>query len=163
MIVWSHAVSGLRTSSPGERVVHDLALGQERSAVPGVERKVIVVGSHLIGEKRVVPVNAPPQRTRVRVDQELVGVEAVPLGRCVRSVDAVPVELPGAHVGSVEVPDLVGKLLQGQAGDLAATRFIKQAELDRFRVGGEEGEVGSAPVPGGSERVGLSRPQPEVM
>src|ERR1700712_5483701 len=82
---------------PVEALVDDAALGDRRGAVLVVELEVGVVGG-LVG-RRVgqdvggVPVDRAVDRLGVGVDQQLVGVEAMALGRGVAAEHAVGVAL----------------------------------------------------------------------
>ena len=70
---------------------------------------------------------------------------------------AIAVKLPRRDVREVDVPDVLAALGQADALDLALAFAVEQAELDFGRVGGEQGEVGSAPVPIRPERIGRAR------
>ena len=56
------------------------------------------------------------------------------------------------------MPHLVGLLAHRHAFDLALTFRIEQAQLDAFRVLGEQGEVDALSVPGRAERIWSPRP-----
>jgi hypothetical protein len=51
------------------------------------------------------------------------------------------------------VPDLVGVFRQRDALELALAGGVEKTELDAGGVRGEEREVDTQPVPGGTERV----------
>ncbi len=74
-------------------------------------------------------------------------------------MNPVAVELARHQVGEVGVPDEIGAL-----GQRDPVRFlllmggIKETKLDLRRVLGEEGEVHSRAIPGGTQRIGVSRP-----
>ena len=89
----------------------------------------------------------------VRIEQQLVGVEAVAVLGLVGAVDAVAVELAGADVGHIAVEDLVGIFGQRDPLDFLAAVLVEQAELDLGGVGGEDREIGPLAVPGGAARV----------
>ena len=98
--------------APGEgRVDHRRQRGIRR-AVAVVEGQVGLRVAELVAEQLVGPAHVAADRLGVRVEHDLVGIEAVPAGGLVRPVDAVAVELAGQDVGQVGVPDLVGVLLQ---------------------------------------------------
>src|SRR5262249_55548724 len=93
------------------------------------------------------------------VQQQLGRVKAVALFGRVRSVNAVAVALPGARFRQVDVPDLRGLFRHANAGDFfVAVRPVEQAQLDAGGVLREEREIDPGPIPGGAERVRLSRP-----
>ena len=105
--------------APRERGVHDDALGHEGRAVPIVLDQVGVGIAHAVAEDRVAPLDGPGDRLGVGIEEQLPGVEAVPGGRLVRAVDAVPVEEPGSALRKVDVPDLIGALHHRHAVDFA--------------------------------------------
>ena len=92
----------------------------------------------------------PSIALRVRIDQQLRGVEAPPVSRVVRAVDAVAVPLPGPDAGQVAVPVERRPLVDVDA--LLAAVLVEQAELDALGVLREEREVRAAAVPVGPER-----------
>src|SRR5260221_12430589 len=79
--------------------------------------------------------------------------------RLVRSVDAIPVELPRADIGQIAVPHLVRALRQPDLRGLRGVILVReQAQLHAARVLGEEREVDAGPVPRGSQWIGTARP-----
>ena len=139
---------------PGVRHVHDHRLVHVAGVVAPVERQVRLLVAGAIAEMRVGPCELAGELLAVGVDQQLVGIEAVAGLRLVGPVHAIAVELARRHVGEINVPDVLGVLRQGDAVGLAPAGAVEQAEIDARRVGGEQREVGAAPVPGRAERVG---------
>ena len=138
--------------APGVRRVDDPALRHRPGAVAAVEGEVGARAADPVAVERVVPAQLAGERPGVGVEQQLVRVEAVPgLGR-VGAMGAQAVELAGAQVGEVAVPDLVGELRQRDAVGLAPALGVEQAELDPAGVGGEDRDVDAGAVPGGAER-----------
>ena len=112
---------------------------------------------------RFVPAHRPSHHLRVRVEDELVRVEAVSLVRGIRPVHAIPVELPGVDVGQVPVPHHVGLFRQRDRQGLDVVgRRIEQAELDPCGVLGKDREIDADPIPGCAERIGSARPDAEA-
>src|SRR5271166_1191655 len=145
--------------APGERSVH---YGRQRSkpcAVAFVERQVGVGMIELVGEQRIIPLQVAPDRLRVRVEQEFLGVEPVSLLRLERAMHPVTVELAGNDVGKVVVPNLCS-LLEERDGRrfLRIVGPIEQAELDLRRILREETEIDTGSVPSGSQGIWSSRP-----
>jgi hypothetical protein len=144
---------------PRERRVDDDGFRETGGVVVGRRLEILLGPADLVGEERIAPLDRPGDRLRVRIDEELRGVEALPLGRGVRSVDAVAVVLSRAHVGQIAVPDLVGALhhrnllaLDGVVGPL------EQTELDRRRLLGEERKVDPFAVPRRPGGIRAARP-----
>jgi hypothetical protein len=106
MTVRFHGVFG-SDRSPGEGVVDDDALRNATGAVVGIGLEVFPGGADLVREDGVAPPDGTGDRFRVRVDEQLRGIEAMPLLGVVRSVNAVAVVLAGAHVRQVAMPHLV--------------------------------------------------------
>src|SRR5213079_1728502 len=104
---------------------------------------------------REIPLHGPLDRLRVRVEQELVRIEAVPARRVVRAVDSVAVPPARADAGDVAMPVVRGDVVQL---DPRLAVAFEQAELDALRVLGEEREVRPLAVPRRAERERLTRP-----
>ena len=151
----------LAVVAPGEgRVDHD-TFRDEGRAVALVERQVLILVPDSVAVERIVPLDLAGQGLGVRVDQELVGVEAVPgIGRK-GAVHTIAVELTGPHVRQIAVPDFLRHLRQGDAMHLLAVG-VEQAELDLAGSGREQGEIGALAVPGGTQREWPPGPQSQV-
>src|SRR5205823_7408622 len=83
----------------------------------------------------------------IRVEHQLVGIEAVPGTRLVGAVHAVAVNRSGVHIRHITVPDLVSEF--GQLDSLALAGSVEEAELDACRIGREQREIDPLAVPGG--------------
>src|SRR5215467_4676647 len=95
-----------RFALPVEIRVDDNAFWHERGAVALVEGGV-VAGFQLIPEDRGVPLQIAEMSAGIRIEHQLVGIEAVPGRWLVRAVHAVPVYRSGTDIGDIAVPDLV--------------------------------------------------------
>ncbi len=84
---------------------------------------------------------------RIGIDQQLVGIEAVAMFRLIGAVNAITVELTGADVVEITVPDIFGALGQFNAFEFASALAVEQAQFDLLRVGGEQRKIGSPAVP----------------
>ncbi len=163
MMVSSHATSGCAArfvvAPDGER--HH-RLRHQRGVVAAVERQVRPGAVEL---KAVVQI-AGDQLSRdlpgIGIEQQLVGIEAVPLVGLVRPVDAIAVVLPCGDVGEMPVPHVAGSLRQRDARELAAVRAVEQAQLDLFGVRGEQREVGPATVDGRAQRMRRAGREPHA-
>ncbi len=148
---------------PRESRVHHQALGHGARRVTGVEGKVDRGIADGVAEELVTPTDRSAHRLGVRVDQQLAGIEPVSALGVVRSVDPVPVQRPGAHVGQVHVPDVVGLLPHGDRRRRHRSGgIVEEAQLHRPRALGEEGEIDPLAVPGGAERVRSPGPDPHA-
>ena len=122
-------------------------------AVVGVALARVV---DVVAEQRLVAVEVAVECLGVGVDEQLVRVAAVAVGRVVGAVDAVGVALAGHDAGQVAVPDVRVDLFERDAG-FGAVR-VNEAQLDLFRDIGEQGEVGAGTVVRGAQGVGVSGP-----
>ncbi len=95
-------------ASPGVGGIDDAAFRHEAGAVAVVHAQVFLPRSDRVAEQRVVPAQRADERLGVRVEQQLVRIEAVAVLRIVGSIDPIPVDRAGPRVGQVAVPDLVG-------------------------------------------------------
>ncbi len=157
-LVPGHARPAPVVAFPVERLVDDDRLRDRGRVVALVDVQVGVVAA--VGHVREGARGAVPDRAldrlRVGVDEQLGGVEPVPLLRRVRAVDAVAVALAGADPRHVAVPVPGGAL--GELDARLRVVAVEQAELDALGVLGEEREVRPVAVPRGAERERLSRP-----
>ena len=96
----------------------------------------------------------PDDLLGVGIEEELVGVEAVPGRGLVGAVHPVAVDRAGPRVRQIAVPDLVGVFRQLDALEFALASLIEQAELHLGGVGREQGEVDAEPVPCRAKRIG---------
>jgi hypothetical protein len=91
----------------------------------------------------------------IGIEQQLVGVEAMPGVRLIRAVDAVAIERAGLDAGNVAVENLVGIFRQFEPVGLALA--VEQAHLNLGGVGGKQREIGpligTLAAPAGSQRV----------
>ncbi len=139
---------------PVEARIDDDALRDRRRIVFLIGGFAVLVARLIAEDAGSLPVDPLLDRVRIRVDQQLGGVEAVPLFRGIGAVDAVPVALSRADTREVGMP--VRALARGQlVADLAAVG-TEEAELDALRVLGEEREVRPFAVGSRTEREGPS-------
>ena len=96
--------------APAERGVDDPALERAGRVVARVEREVLAAAADAVAEMRVGPAQRALDHPRVRVEQQLVRIEAMALLGRVGAVHAVAVEQPGPRLGQVAVPDEVGAI-----------------------------------------------------
>ena len=142
--------------SPVEGLVDDYRLRHAARVVAPVEREVLARAAGAIGEMRIAPYQASGKPPGIGIEQQLVGVEAVAVLRLIGSVNAIAIELPGRYVVEVAVPDIFAALGQFDAFEFAAALIVEQAELDLFRIGGKQREIGSPAVPACTEARGRS-------
>ena len=144
---------------PVERLVDHDRLRDRRGVVLVVELEIgVVPAGHVREHVAGLPVDGALDRLRIRVDQELVRVEAVPLLGRPAPVDAVAIALPRPDPRQVAVPVERRALRELVAG--LTVRLVEEAELDLVGVLGEEREVRALPVPLRSEWERLAWPDP---
>ena len=71
-------------------------------------------------------------------------------------MDAIAVELPGAQLGQIPMPDVIGALAQHNPLDLTPAVRVEQTEFDLAGVFREQGEVDAVAIPGGAKRLRVS-------
>src|SRR3982750_727480 len=89
--------------------------------------------------------------TRVRIEEELIGIEAVARFRFVWPMYPIAVDCSGRHPGQVSVPDLIRIFRQFNSLNFPLRR-IEQAHLNLGGVGREQCKIGSLPIPRGATR-----------
>src|SRR5512140_2592782 len=97
--------------------------------------------SERVAEHRVAPLELSGQAARVRIDHQLVRIEAMAFVRRVGAMDAIAVQQARSRFRQVAVPDLVGALAQRDALQLASSGGIEDAELHPLRELREQREI----------------------
>src|SRR5690606_1775272 len=95
---------------------------------------------------------------RIRIEEQLVRVEAMPFVGRVWAVDAIAVQEAGTCERQVAMPDLVGMLAQRDHRRCGAPVALEDDELDALGMLGEERKVDPFTVPRRTEGVGAARP-----
>ena len=140
--------------APGVRRVDDLALGHEWRAVAFVETEVGVGVADGVAEQRFRPFKLANQLFGVRVDQQFVVIEAMAVGRVIRTINAVAVNQPRMRIRQVAVVDLIGVFRQLDALEFDFSGVVENAQLDLGGVGGKQSKVHPQTIPGRTEREG---------
>src|SRR5690606_6071174 len=90
------------------------------------------------------------QLARVRIDEQLVRIEAMTLLGLVGPVNAIAVDRARAEPFDVAMPDLVGIFGQLDALELPLAVAVEQAQLDLGRMRREQREIDPFTVPAGT-------------
>lgn len=145
--------------APAELRVYDDREWSAPGVVAIVEAQVFSWIADFVTKHRIRPADAAPDRSRIRIEQNLVWVKAMTGGWVVRSMNSVTVQLTRTNVGQEAMPDSVRLFFQDdRVGFCAIARRIEQAQFDFRSVFGKESKVDAAFVRGGSQRIRLSRP-----
>ena len=86
----------------------------------------------------------------IGIEQQLVGVEPMPLGGLVRPMDAIAIDLARPDVSDPAVEDLVGVFGKLDALQLGGAVGVEETDLDLGGIGREQREVHALPVPVGA-------------
>jgi len=143
--------------APRERGIDHDGLRHPGRAVALVAREIGVAMADRVAEERVAPRHRPGDRVRVRIEEELGGIESVPGRRFERPVHPIPIAETGTRRRKVHVPHLVRALRHRHA--TLAVVFVVETELDAGGVLGEEREVDAGAVPRRAERIGVAGPR----
>ena len=147
----SHGRMALFT--PGEGFIDNHRFRHSARIVATVEREVRAGAAGAITEMRVAPHQPPSDPFGIRIDEELVRIEAESVLGIVSPVHPVAVELAWDDIVEIAVPNVLGAFGQRNALDLASTLSIEQTKLDPFGVGREQRKIGATSVPGGAKRM----------
>src|SRR5262245_23387548 len=120
--------------SPCVRGILHNTFGHHWRAVSPVHREIAAMRARTITEKRVVPDYAAVEPARVRIDQELIGVETMPFFWSIGAIHAVAIVLAGHYALEVAMPDLVSPQRQADAARFVPPVGLKQAEVDGARM-----------------------------
>ena len=132
--------------APVEGLVDHHRLRHAARIVAAVKGKILARAPGAIAEMRVAPHQPAGELLGIGIEQQLVGVEAVAaLGHRGRGRDSR--RAARGDVVEIAVPDVLGALGQFDPLELAAALAVEQAQLDLFRIGREQREVGAPSVP----------------
>ena len=138
---------------PREGGIDHPAFRHAGCGVTPVECEILALGAEAIPIVRIAPVDVAGDRFRVRVEQELVRIEAMTLFRAIGSIDAIPIEQPGPRFRQIAMPDQIIVFHERDALDFPPPLRIEDAELDFLRVLREQREIDAFSVPRRSTRV----------
>ena len=158
MIVSSHGVCGRRSSPQVKAGSTTRHFGMLRALSRRSNDKSSRGLPSAIAENRVGPAQPALQRLGIGIDQQLVGIEPVPVRRVEGPVNAIAVKQVRASIGQIGVPDFVGIFGQHDARFLTAAGAIEQAQLDLFGMRRKDREIDALAVPGRAERIRPTRP-----
>ena len=148
-----------RIVAPTERRINDDALGHRTGAVAVILGEIGIRVADGVAEYDIAPGNGAGDGFRIGVEQQLRRIETMAFLRLIGPVHAIAVKLPRSRFGQISVPDLIGVLSQTDARLLLRrVGRIEQAKLNGSGILGKEREADARAVPGGAERVRLSRP-----
>ena len=146
-----------RVVTPVIGAIHDHALGEVRSGVALVEPQVQMGVAQRVAKEAVGDRDGAVDPARIRVEQQLVGVEPMALARRVRALHAKAIALTRAQIGKVAVPDEVGAVGQPDAL-LPGTLRVEEAQLDGAGVLAVDRDVDPLAIPRQPQRIGRSPP-----
>src|ERR1700733_1286836 len=102
----------------------------------------VISRSNVIREYRCLPVDFSRDCLRIRVDEQFVVVEAMPLFRSPRTFNSKTIELTWLDVPYEAVPDKCGTLAERNAISLRPRR-VEQAQIYAGGILREDREIGS--------------------
>jgi hypothetical protein len=145
--------------TPSESLIDHRAQRRKCRVVAVVEGKIFFRIAHAIAEHlEVAPLQQTSDRFGIGIEEDLIGIETMPLVRSIGSVYAIAVKLAWPEAGEIAVPNPVPLFRKGDPVRFGSGfRRIEKAKLDVRRVLGEDGEIDSQSVPGRTERIGDPR------
>ena len=149
-------------AAPLEVGIDDDGFRHEGRAVALVEGEVVALGADRVAEHGGIPGQQAGMGARIRVEQQLVWIEAMTLLGRVRPVGAKPIASRRSDPLDMAVKDLVGVFGQLEAFDLLLAIVIENTDVHAGRVGGENGEIRPSFVRCRAERVRLAFADPHL-
>ena len=133
--------------APGVGGLDDPAFGNKARIVAPVDCQILARAADAIAKYRVGPAQPAMKRLRIGIDQQLIGVETVPIGGIVRSVDPVAIKQAGARIRQIDVPDLVGVFGQFNPRFFVQAGVVEQTQLDFLGMSRKKSEIHALAVP----------------
>src|ERR1700687_5261018 len=144
--------------TPIVRGIDHHALGHRMRTVSRISAKRRGSEARARPEHRIVPLGRPIDRTRIWIEQQLCGIEAMPRGRIVGTGDAIAIALSRTNARNVPVPDMLGSLDKRYSSDFVISILsAKQAKGGSGCMLGKQREVCALAVEGGAERISRAR------
>ncbi len=143
---------------PGEGFFDNGPQRSMRGAIKRTKRTVGLRAGGVVAVQALVPLKWAPNRLCVRVKQDLVWIESQAFVRIVRPINAISVELAGAQVHDVAMPDGPRLLVHFKymAGVLVGGG-IKQQQFYFFGMGAVQGKVYADTIPRSTPWIRFAR------
>ena len=141
--------------TPRERRIDDHRLRHPRRTVAPIQHEIRLGMPDLIAEQRITPLHRPIDRPRIRIEQQLRGIEPMPRLRLPRPLHPIPIPQPRPPLRQIDMPHMIGLLLDGDPRLLVP---LEQTQLHPCRIFRKEGEVDPRPIPSSSQRIRPPRP-----
>ena len=150
-----HAAAPIFAAPLEVRIDHD-RLRRKGRAVALVEGEVVALGAKRVAEHRGIPGQRSGMGERIRVEQQLVWIEAMTLVGNVRPVGAKPVAGRRSDALDMPVIDFVRVFGQFEAFDFLLAVVVENADVYAGGVGGENSEIRPSLIRRRAERVRLA-------
>ena len=145
---------GRLVRAPVETGIGHNAARHGKGAVAAVEGQIGGGVADAVAHQRVGPLDLADDLAGIGVKKQLVGVEAVAVGRVIRPVGAQTVAGAGHQTFDMAMPDVAVAFRQGEAGQFLAAVVGEKADLDLRRIGREDGEIHPRTVEGRAQGPG---------
>ena len=148
---------GCRIFAPLKGRVDHNRFRHGKGAVAGVEGQVCARAAHLVAHQGIRPAQPPLQRAGIGIDQQLVGVEAVPGLGLIGAMGAKAIKRARHQARHALMPDVAVALAERQARGFLAPVGREQAQIDPFGMGRKDREIHAIPVETGPHGIGTAR------
>ena len=138
---------------PRHRLVDHNRLGHAPGIVTPIEGEIVTAAAGAIAEMHIAPGDPAGEPLGVRVDQQLVVIEAVSLLRRIGAMDTIAIKLARQDIVAIDMPDILAAFRQNDALKLAPALIVEQAKLDLGGMAGEQSKVDAFAVPCRPERM----------
>jgi len=113
--------------SPGKSRIDNHRLEHPRSAIAAIKREIRQTVPDAVAEMRVAPLEVADNLLGIRIQQELMAIEAKALLRIVRSVDAIAIHQPRPCLRQVAMPHLICLFADVDPMQFAVAGWVKNA------------------------------------
>src|SRR5262249_26782936 len=118
--------------APGEGLVDDHTLGHTARIIAPVKREIAACATGAVAEMRIAPYEPSAQLPCIRIDEELVRVEAQSTLGLIGAMHPIAIELPRRPIAEIAMPDILGAFRQRDALDLPPAMALEKTDLDFF-------------------------------
>ena len=142
--------------APVKTRIGDDAFRHGERTVAVVEREIRCRAADPIAHERVGPFQLPSDLAGIGIDEQFVGIEAMPTLRVIGAVNAQAIARAGSQPLDMTMPDVAVAFRQGKPRQFASAIVREQADVDSFSMGRKHREVDSGAIEGRPQRPGAT-------
>ena len=143
--------------APIRPVIDHHRLRHRESRVARIKRQIPPRRADPVAHQGIRPAQPPVIGPRVRVHQQLVRIEPMPVFGRIGAMGAIAVKLPGPHPVDPHMPDVAVAFMKQHPGHFLAAVVREQAQFQKMGIGRKHREIDAADIDRRPQRPRLAR------